>query len=119
MQPHPRGLPPRAQGTGLMGNRVKQAIARKIDESEAQTRAATRQEPAGTRERPPTSPIPRIALTRDEAAASLGMNLGAFERHVQPDLRLIRRGKVRLVSVRELERWADEAADDPTLTDAA
>lgn len=104
-----------------MGNRVKDAIGRKIDESEAKARAATAHEarPASTRDQPSTSPIPRIALTREEAAAALGMNLNSFERHVQAELRLIRRGKLRLVSVRELERWADAAADDPALTDAA
>src|SRR4051812_15270219 len=105
----------------MMGNRVKEAISRKIDESEANARPAVARA-AGTarvRDQPSTSPIPRIALTRDEAAAALGMNLNSFERHVQADLRLIRRGKLRLVSVRELERWADAAADDPTLTDAA
>ena len=58
-----------------------------------------------------TSPIPRVALTRDEAAAALGTSLDSFERHVQPELRLIRRGKPRLVPVRELERWADAAAE--------
>ncbi len=62
-------------------------------------------------ERPPTLPIPRVALTREEAAAALGMSLDSFERHVQPELRLIRRGKLRLVPVHELERWADGAAE--------
>jgi hypothetical protein len=62
-------------------------------------------------DRPPTLPIPRVALTRDEAAAALGMSLDSFERHVQPELRLIRRGKLRLVPVCELERWADAAAE--------
>lgn len=57
------------------------------------------------------APIPRVTLTRAEAAAALGMSLDSFERHVQPDLRLIRRGSLRLVPVRELERWADEAAE--------
>ena len=59
----------------------------------------------------PTAPVPRVALTCEEAAASLGMSLDSFERHVQPELRLIRRGKLRLVPVRELERWADSAAE--------
>ena len=49
-----------------------------------------------------SSNVPRVALSRQEAALSLGMSLDAFERHVQPDLRLIRRGKLRLVA--ELER---------------
>jgi hypothetical protein len=39
------------------------------------------------------------------------MSLDSFERHVQPELRLIRRGKLRLVPVVELERWANENAE--------
>lgn len=55
--------------------------------------------------------VPRVALSRQEAATSLGMSLDSFERHVQPELRLIRRGKLRLVPVVELERWAIENAE--------
>ncbi len=58
----------------------------------------------------PRSPVPRIALTREEAARALGMSLDSFERHVQPEIRLVRRGKLRLVPVREIERWADQSA---------
>ena len=60
------------------------------------------------------APVPRVALTREDAAAALGLSLDSFERHVQPDLRLIRRGRLRLVPVAELERWADEAAERTT-----
>lgn len=56
------------------------------------------------------SPVPRIALTREEAAHALGMSLDSFERHVQPEIRLVRRGKLRLVPVREIERWAEQSA---------
>ncbi len=55
--------------------------------------------------------VPRVALSRQEVALSLGMSLDSFERHVQPELRLIRRGKLRLVPVAELERWANESAE--------
>ena len=58
-----------------------------------------------------TTPVPRVALTREEAAASLGMSLDSFERHAQPSIRMIRRGRLRLVPVAELERWAHEAAE--------
>lgn len=58
-----------------------------------------------------TSPIPRLALTREEAAAAIGMSLDSFERHVQPTLRLCRLGRLRLVPVRELERWLEENAE--------
>ncbi len=66
---------------------------------------------------PPPSPwsskpsIPRIALSPEEAATALGMSLNSFERHVQPELRLIRRGELRLVPLVELERWAIENAE--------
>ena len=58
----------------------------------------------------PTGPIPRLALTREEAAAAIGMGLDSFERHVQPTLRLVRLGRMRLVPVREPERWLDDNA---------
>ncbi len=55
--------------------------------------------------------VPRVALSRQEAAVSLGMSLDSFERHVQPELKLIRRGKLRLIPLVELERWAVENAE--------
>lgn len=56
------------------------------------------------------APIPRLALTREEAAAALGMSLDSFERHIQPTLRLVRLGRMVLVPVREIDRWLDENA---------
>ena len=61
----------------------------------------------------PSKAVPRIALTRAEAAEALGMSLDSFERHAQPELRLVRRGRLRLVPVRELERWLDRNAERP------
>jgi hypothetical protein len=52
----------------------------------------------------------RLALTRSEAAAAIGVSLDSFERYVQPELRLVRRGRLRLVPIRELERWLDREA---------
>ena len=60
--------------------------------------------------RQPTAPVPRVALTREEAAAALGVSLSHFERHVQPQLRLIYSGSARLVPVHELETWAARVA---------
>jgi excisionase family DNA binding protein len=56
------------------------------------------------------APIPRLALTREEAAEALGMSLDSFERHVQPTIRLVRLGRMRLVPIREIDRWLDEHA---------
>jgi hypothetical protein len=59
---------------------------------------------------PPLSPIPRLALSREDAAAALGMSLDSFERHVQPTVRMVRLGRMRLVPVAELARWLDDRA---------
>jgi hypothetical protein len=45
------------------------------------------------------------------AAEAVGMSLDSFERHAQADLKLIRRGRLRLVPVAELERWVRENAE--------
>lgn len=55
--------------------------------------------------------IPRIALTPAEAAAAIGVGPDFFDANVAPDLRLIRRGRKRLVPVSELERWTAENAE--------
>ena len=56
-------------------------------------------------------PIPRIALDREEAAASLGMSVDSLDRYVSPSVRVIRRGKLRLIPVSELDAWADANAE--------
>jgi hypothetical protein len=50
-------------------------------------------------------------MTRAEAARALGMSINPFERHVQPELRIVRRGKLRLIPVREIERRLEENAE--------
>jgi hypothetical protein len=54
--------------------------------------------------------IPRIALTPPEAAAAIGVGPDFFDVNVAPELRLVRRGRKRLVPVSELERWMVENA---------
>lgn len=55
--------------------------------------------------------IPRIALTPSEAAAAIGVGPDFFDANVAPDLRIVRRGRKRLVPVSELERWMAENAE--------
>jgi hypothetical protein len=57
--------------------------------------------------------VPRIALTPPEAAAAIGVGPDFFDANVAPELRLIRRGRKRLVPVAELERWVAESAGRP------
>jgi len=54
---------------------------------------------------------PRLVLTRVQAAESLGMSLDSFKRYVQPELRLVRRNRLRLVPLAELERWVEANTD--------
>jgi hypothetical protein len=58
----------------------------------------------------PLAPVPRAALTLDEAAGSLGVSSSSFKRHVLPHLRVVRRGSLRLVPVAELQRWLEREA---------
>lgn len=51
---------------------------------------------------------PRLALSRRDAASALGMSLRHFQRHVQPNLRCVYSGQLRLYPVAELERWIKE-----------
>jgi hypothetical protein len=55
--------------------------------------------------------VPRVALTRAEAATALGVSLTFFKQNIQPELRVVRIGSVRLFPVADLERWADERAE--------
>ena len=52
-----------------------------------------------------------IAVTREVAARMLGMSVDSFERFVQPEVRLIRKGRLRLVPVDELRKWAEASAE--------
>jgi hypothetical protein len=56
------------------------------------------------------STVPRMLLTRREAARALGMSLRHFQRHVQPHLRCVYSGQLRLYPVRDVERWAEDEA---------
>ena len=52
----------------------------------------------------------RMALSRSEAAEALGVSVDHLERHVLPELRVVRSGRLRLVPVAELSRWVEENA---------
>jgi excisionase family DNA binding protein len=52
----------------------------------------------------------RLALSKREAAAALGVSVDFLEEHVLHELRIVRRGRRRLIPLRELERWLDSSA---------
>lgn len=53
---------------------------------------------------------PRLALTKAEAAGSLGISLDTFNASVLPELRVKYLGRRVLVPVAELERWLRESS---------
>lgn len=59
-----------------------------------------------------------VAVDREKAAEMLGMSIAHFERHVQPALRLVRSGRLRLVPVEELKAWVRASAHAPIAADA-
>ena len=59
---------------------------------------------------PGAASLSRLALSKCEAADALGVSVDFFEQHVMPDLRIVRRGRRRLIPIGELERWLDENA---------
>ena len=54
---------------------------------------------------------PPIAVDRATAASMLAMSVDSFEKYVQSDVKLVRRGKLRLVPVAELEAWCAKNAE--------
>jgi excisionase family DNA binding protein len=58
----------------------------------------------------PSAAVPRLTLTPEEAAQSLGVSRDFFDQHVKPELRVVRRGRLVLIPLRELERWAEASA---------
>jgi hypothetical protein len=56
-------------------------------------------------------PPPRIALSIEEACQALGVSWKIWREHIEPEVKLIRRGRRKLVGVRELERWVEDNAE--------
>jgi excisionase family DNA binding protein len=56
-------------------------------------------------------PPPRLALSIEEACASLNVTWDTFTEHVRPHLRIVRLGRRQLVPVAELERWLAKEAE--------
>jgi hypothetical protein len=52
------------------------------------------------------SPV-RLALSVAEACTSLGVSWDFWRAHIEPDIRLVRVGRRKLVPVVEIQRWLD------------
>jgi excisionase family DNA binding protein len=53
---------------------------------------------------------PRLALSKAEAAAALGVSVDFLEDHILGELPVVRVGRRRLIPITELERWLEAHA---------
>ena len=72
--------------------------------------AAPRRAIEDQRVQPAAASLGRLALSKHEAADALGVSVDFLEEHVMHELRVVRRGRRRLIPVRELERWLEDNA---------
>ena len=52
----------------------------------------------------------RLALTPNEAAVALGCSRDFLDEHIGPELRWVRRGRLKFVAIAELEDWLRRSA---------
>jgi predicted DNA-binding transcriptional regulator AlpA len=64
-----------------------------------------------------TATVPRLALRREEASAAIGVSPDHFDAHIRHGLRAVRRGRVVVYPVSEIEAWLEKNAAR-TLEDA-
>jgi len=53
----------------------------------------------------PVAQVPRLALRSEEAACACGVSRDFFDEHVAPELRWVRRGRLKFVPIHELQDW--------------
>ena len=61
--------------------------------------------------RHPPRPAPRLALNVEEACAALGVSWDFWHDHIAPEVRIVRRGRRKLVAASELQRWLDRNSE--------
>jgi excisionase family DNA binding protein len=56
-------------------------------------------------------PTPALALTIEQACAALSVSWDTWKASIEPEIRLVRLGRRKLVPVSELQRWLDAHAE--------
>lgn len=52
-------------------------------------------------------PVPRTALTIEEAAESLGVSKNTLRRYVLPSIKSVRLGRAVVIPIPEIDRWLE------------
>jgi hypothetical protein len=55
--------------------------------------------------------MPRLALSKSEAAQALGVSVGFFDEHAVAELHIVRRARRRLIPFQEFDRSLPESAE--------
>jgi excisionase family DNA binding protein len=56
-----------------------------------------------------TTPV--LALSVEQACEALGVSWDTWRAHIEPDMRLVRLGRRKLIPVSELQAWLDRYAE--------
>jgi hypothetical protein len=59
----------------------------------------------------PKPPTPALALSVEQACAALGVSWDTWRASIEPDVRIVRLGRRKIVPVSELQRWLDAHAE--------
>jgi excisionase family DNA binding protein len=54
---------------------------------------------------------PTLALSVEQACEALGVSWDTWRAHIEPDVRLVRLGRRKLIPVSELRAWLDRHAE--------
>ena len=56
-------------------------------------------------------PTPALALSVEQACAALSVSWDTWRAHIEPDMRIVRIGRRKLIAVAEIERWLADHAE--------
>jgi len=59
----------------------------------------------------PKPSTPALALSVEQACAALGVSWDTWREHIEPEVRIVRIGRRKLIPLRELERWLADHAE--------
>lgn len=92
-------------------NRIHEHPATRLNKKPRTRQRQLCDEPAGAPDRRSRPTPPRVALTVKEACESLGVGWDLFHASIEPQLRIVRIGRRKLIPLSELQAWLDRNAE--------